>query len=132
MKEIITLADYWMGRDKLYPSELTEVVVLNATELVKRVNSLFNELCICGIKVSSGWRPSAINASIKNAAKKSNHMTGCAIDIADPNGYLSIKILPNLRSLEDCMLWLENPAATKGWVHLQSIPPKSGKRVFNP
>jgi hypothetical protein len=34
--------------------------------------------------------------------------------------------------LQEIGLWQEHPAATKGWCHLQIVPPRSGKRVFFP
>jgi hypothetical protein len=34
--------------------------------------------------------------------------------------------------LESYGLFREDPDWTKGWVHLQSVPPVSGKRTFQP
>jgi hypothetical protein len=34
--------------------------------------------------------------------------------------------------LRDLALWLEHPASTKGWAHVQLRPPRSGRRVFYP
>ena len=128
---MITLADYWMGRDSKFPDDLTPEIEGNAVELLDRVNLLlasFGE----ERKVNSGWRPPSVNAKIPNAAAKSKHMTGQAVDLADPDGDLDDWCLENASELERLQLWQEHPAATKGWCHLQSVPPKSGKRVFYP
>jgi hypothetical protein len=133
VKELITLADYWMGRDAQYPEELTDELIQNATTLLYRVNDLLEELHISAKpKIASGWRPLAINAKTPGAAKASNHIIAKAIDIADPGDFLDIQVLCNHQLLDICNLYLENPTATKGWCHLQWVAPKSGKRVFNP
>jgi hypothetical protein len=59
-------------------------------------------------------------------------MTGQAIDLADPDGDLDEWCLEHPDMLELYGLWQEHPSATKGWAHLQSVPPKSGKRCFYP
>ena len=38
----------------------------------------------------------------------------------------------NKKKLEDCGLWVENPEKTPGWVHFQTLAPKSMSRIFNP
>lgn len=128
----LELKDYWMGRDKLYPEALTPDIEAAASALLERVNSL---LVVFGEErtVNSGWRPPQVNASTPNAALKSKHMTGHAIDLADPDGDLDDWCSENDGSrLIQYGLYMEHPAATKGWCHLQNLPPKSGKRVFYP
>lgn len=130
---MITLTDYWMGRDKEFPLAMTPQIETNAIRTVSLVNALlarFGE----GRKVNSGWRPPAVNAKIPNAALNSKHMTGQAIDLADPDGDLDEWLLTEAgqAALTEIGLWMEHPAATKGWCHLQTIPPKSGRRVFYP
>lgn len=134
---MITLADYWQGRDKQYESELTDQIIANAMRTIERANLLLtrykavtNDTEIR--KVNSGWRPAAVNLSIANAAPRSKHMTGEAVDISDPEGDLDEWCLANLEVLADLELWQEHPAATKGWCHVQTVPPKSGRRVFYP
>lgn len=109
----------------------SEDVESNARELLLRVNAL---LAAVGFKtaVNSGWRPAAYNATVPGAAMFSKHITGCAIDLADPEGELDNLLYEDQRFLIEHQLWMENPLATKGWCHLQSIPPKSGRRVFIP
>lgn len=128
---MITLKDYFMGRDEQYPDELTDELKVNAQETVNRVNELlgmFGEMR----KVNSGWRPVSINASTPNAAPKSKHMTCQACDLDDPEGDLDEWAMNNQWALENCVLFMEHPAATKGWAHFQTVPPRSGKRVFYP
>ncbi len=128
---MISLPEFWMGRDKTHAKDLTQEVRDNATLTVAKVNNL---LAIAKIdaKVTSGWRPPAINAGVKGAAKKSRHMTGQAVDLADPKGDLDRWCLDNLAELERIGLWLEHPDATPTWCHLQTVPPGSGRRVFRP
>jgi hypothetical protein len=61
-------------------------------------------------------------------------MTGCAVDICDvvPERTLARWCLRNLVFLAEVGLWMEDPRWTPGWVHLQSVPPRSGGRVFIP
>ena len=128
---MLTLHDYWMGRDVEHIRDMTGDILGNADETVRKANQLlrtFGE----SRTVNSGWRPPSVNAATPNAALKSKHMTGQAIDLADPDGDLDEWCMENLATLEEIGLWLEHPAATKGWCHLQIVPPKSGKRVFYP
>lgn len=134
---MITLNDYWMGRQHTFKADLTEDIIRNATVTIKRANMLLTKFKSATNdteqrKVTSGWRPPKVNAGVPNAAVRSKHMTGQAIDIADPEGDLDEWCMTNQAVLEEVQLWLEHPSATKGWCHLQTIPPKSGRRVFYP
>lgn len=134
---MITMADYWMGRDQTHARDLTADIERNAVETVKRANLLLGEFRFATHdtefrKVTSGWRPPSVNAGVPGAAPRSKHMTGQAIDIADPEGDLDDWCSDNLGTMERLRLWMEHPSATKGWCHLQTIAPKSGRRVFYP
>jgi uncharacterized protein YcbK (DUF882 family) len=83
-------------------------------------------------KVTSGYRSPEYNATIKNAAKKSNHTLCLACDLHDPDGKLDDFCNKNLQVLESLGLYLESPSATLGWCHVQCVQPKSGKRIFIP
>lgn len=120
-------------------------VLENANELIKRVNLLLESLTTTNISailvpvVNSGWRPASYNATIPNAAKNSKHILGQAVDIADPmeefDAYVSkFDSEGGLKNslLEQFELWREAPIATRGWIHLASVPPPSGKRTFIP
>lgn len=114
----------WITSSGKYPErakseELTDEVKSNATKLIDVVNSFLSELQPEGpISVSSGFRPSSVNSGIKHAAKRSLHISGFAVDIADPDGTLdeAIKKCPEL--LDKYGLWLEDPGHTPGWSHL--------------
>lgn len=136
---IITLDEYWMGRQMTY--DIPESTKLSAEELLFRVNALIATMVEDGVKIetrangsciTSGWRPAAINAGIPNAAPRSKHITGQAIDLYDPEGELDEWCMENPEALSSIALWQEHPSATKGWCHLQSVPPRSGRRVFYP
>lgn len=128
---MITLQEYFRGFDKTHAQELTEEIRTNAEDMVRKVNDLlgasgFNR------RVSSGWRPSEVNKAIPNAATRSKHMVGNACDLEDKDGKLDAWCMANFDELERIGLWVEHPSATKGWCHVQRVPPKSGRRVFYP
>ena len=83
------------------------------------------------LTVSSGYRPAAQNAAA-GGAKKSNHMICAAVDFRDPDQSLAKFLISRLDILEACGLWMEDPASTPTWCHLQIYPPKSGRRIFKP
>lgn len=144
MSDHITMADYWMGRDKAYPDQCTDEIRANAEVIVERANRLLDAAAVDGVvstksdsgfgHVNSGWRPAAVNATIPNAARSSKHMLAQAIDIDDDGGELDEWCLTDTGqdALIRLGLYLEHPAATKGWCHVQSVPPKSGNRTFYP
>lgn len=125
---MITEAEYLKGRDQKAP--LTEKLRANMKTLLSRVNKLrfaWNKPII----VTSGYRPEASNAAV-GGKPKSAHITCEAIDISDPDKELAKWTLANLPLLEELGLYIEDPAYTKNWLHLQIRAPKSGKRVFKP
>lgn len=141
---MITVNDYWMGRDKTYPLALSADIRRNAETMVELVNKLLTLAKVAGVTletnprtgtiVSSGWRPPEVNANTPNAATRSKHMTGQALDLFDPDGDLDDWLMTDdgQRAMADLGLWHENPAATKGWAHLQTVSPRSGRRTFYP
>jgi hypothetical protein len=139
---MITLKDYLGRHAQSAASELNDAIVVNANALLDRVNKLLAEIAKLGIlpginpetgnAISSGWRPPSYNAKVANAAAKSKHMTGHAVDLYDPEGDLDDYLNHNLHLLKQFGLYIEHPAATKNWCHLQSVAPKSGNRVFYP
>lgn len=143
-KPLITLEDWITAsgkyKERLKSPELTEEVKNNATRLLKKVNDVLKELNITEIKVSSGFRPTNINANIKGAAPKSGHTRGLAIDFVDTNEKLD-ELLNSDKSqdlLEKHGIWQEHPSKTKGWSHWDIIErpiknrPGCKKRQFNP
>lgn len=140
----ITLENYLLSRHHLYPDEYTVGVRTCAEETVKKVNSLLAVMEAEGVKleanprtgsiISSGWRPPQINGQVKGAAIRSKHMTGQACDLYDPEGDIDTFLSSDagIRVLTSLGLFLEHPAATKGWSHVQVVPPRSGNRIFYP
>ena len=138
----ISLTDYYMGRELLYGGDLTPERQLNALTTVSRVNTLIAALVAAGVDIevnprtgtliSSGWRPAVLNGTIPGAAPKSKHITCQACDLYDPDGAIDDWCMEHLDVLEKIGLWLEHPSATKSWAHLQTVPPRSGNRVFYP
>jgi hypothetical protein len=137
---MITLEQFYKGRDKHYASELTPEIQANAVETLHRANLLLDKFTAANPKAvvnrgcHSGWRPPEVNASIPHAAPLSNHMTGKAIDIGDDDGQLDKWLMTGegQSALAALYLWLESPTTTPGWSHVQTVPPHSGHRVFLP
>lgn len=139
----ITLHDY-ITSSGAYPErerspELTGVVRANSVVLLDKVNKLLDELNYQGPrKLSSGFRPSAVNAATPGSAKKSLHLQGKALDIIDDKEQTLAKLCaahPEL--LRKYGLFLENPNNTKGkystWVHLDfGTRADRPSRIFNP
>lgn len=128
---MITLKQYFMGRDESYSNQLTPELNDNAIEVVNKANDLLSHLGYSR-GVRSGWRPKEINAMIPGASKTSKHMTCQAVDIEDNDGKLKSWCIQNLSVLEDLGLWMESPEFTPSWLHLQTVAPNSGHRVFIP
>lgn len=99
------------------------------------------------MRVTSGVRDEERQKEIDALAGRtprltSRHIAGDATDFADDAaGSFGQWCLDNLAVLEQCHLYLEDPrycvtydekGAPHRWVHLQSFPPRSGKRVFQP
>ena len=140
---MIELADYYLGRDLTHGHLLGSDLRHNAGITVEVANKLLVLAKTGGVRleasprtggiVTSGWRPPDVNASTPGAALRSLHMQCRAIDLFDPAGDLDDWCLDNATTvLRDLGLWLEHPAATKGWCHVQTVPPRSGRRVFYP
>lgn len=135
---MIDLDAYYNGRDRTYRGELTDEIQKNAEDTIAKANLLlaragFQHVCT----VSSGWRPKTINDTTPNASATSHHLTGRAIDLPDPDRKLAVWCVRNLDVLAEIGLWLEDPRWTydengEHWVHVQTVPPRSGNRVFTP
>lgn len=113
---------------KYDPKELPDGIISNLMELRARLNRL-------GFKpprvFTCTYRSPEHNARV-GGAKKSSHLTGCACDIADADCKLKDYLRTNPELLEECDLYAEDFDSTSTWVHLQSVPPKSGRRIFKP
>ncbi len=137
-REFVTVQDI-LTSSGLYPdraksSEVTQEVLDNAKDLADRVNALLNEIGWQEkVFISSGFRTSASNASVKNAAKRSSHMLGKALDIrqSKPGNKLGelIRKTQNNQGKKGILgkhgLMMESLEATVGkntnWVHLDTV-----------
>lgn len=116
IKDLLTASGKYPSREK-HP-EVTKEVLDNAAKLLEKVNAFLNELGVEEAKVSSGFRPSSVNASTPGAAKRSLHMQGRAIDLEDPSGELD-KLISSRDDLKKKYgLWQESPAHTQNWAHI--------------
>lgn len=136
---LLTMPDYWMGRDKQFAGDLKPFIAANARELVRRVNELLQEFYSAMPQaidrtVNSGWRPPAVNAGVRNAARTSAHLTGEAVDLSDDDEVLDawINSPAGLDALVRCDLYAEHRDYTPRWAHLQTRKVLSGRRVFVP
>jgi hypothetical protein len=127
--DILTSSEKYPEREK--SEECTSRVRIYAADLAERVSRLLNHLNISA-KVSSGFRTSAVNASIPNSAKRSAHMLGCAVDLEDHANALDDAIMKDPGVLTQFDLYLESPHHTPGWCHIQTVRPPSGNRIFLP
>lgn len=132
-KEIIDLENYITGsgkyKDRLQSNELTKEVKDNAVVLLNKVNRLLKKLGITSAKVSSGFRPSAVNAATKGSAKRSLHMIGRAIDIEDPKHELYKKIEEKPELLKEEGLWMEHKDNAPTWCHLDDSTSRTDRPV---
>ena len=65
----------------------------------------------------------------------SRHLHGDATDFLDKDKKLAAFCVQESKPgglLERLGLYMEEPSMTVGWVHLQSHPPASGSRIFQP
>lgn len=147
---MISLEQYWMGRDHQYAADLTHEIIQNAQFTLERVNAVLELAAADGVEavyddnascVASGWRPAAVNGKTQGAAKKSSHMVGLGVDIRDraPDRPLARWALRNVAVLEAHGLWMEDPRWTwyqqqggQPWVHWQARSTGSNIRVFIP
>jgi hypothetical protein len=117
-----------MGREKSYRPSIE--LWVNAAQLLAAINYV-RGVYGKALSVSSGYRPGVFNRAAGGAVG-SAHETCEAIDLYDADGAFAEWCLANLDVLEKAGLYLEDPAHTPGWVHLQTRAPRSGKRVFLP
>ena len=132
--------DVYFKHKKQYEKEFNQEIFNNGLLLLQKVDQLIEILSVNnmfftekeGNIISSGWRPVSYNSKVKNAAKKSNHTLGKAIDLYDANNKVGKYLLKNKKHLEELGLYCEHPDATPGWLHIQTVPPRSGNRFFYP
>ena len=134
---MISVHNYLAQHGTEHEFEMTEEMQMEAESLCEKVNAMLEEFGETRA-LRSGWRPAAVNAATPNAAHKSRHITCQAMDIEDEDGRLKAWVFGTTNEegeyliLEKYELWAEYGAATPTWLHVQIIPPGSGKRVFFP
>ena len=79
-------------------------------------------------EVYGGFRPQ----SCPIGAPQSNHKAGRAVDLYDPYGHIDMWCMAHQPRLREHGIFIEHPDSTPGWSHWQSVPPASGKTVFQP
>lgn len=137
----ITIIQYLMGREHTYHQYFNPVIEKNAITTVNKVNELLKaigddvsfELNPTTMNlVSSGWRPPPVNKATYGAAPNSLHVSAEACDLYDPNGDIDEWCINNVDVLRKLGLSMEHPSMTKGWCHIQTRPPRSGRTIFYP
>lgn len=129
VNDVLTASGKYPKRPIDYPP--SNQVMAHAAVLADRLNRL-HMYWGKQLTLTSGYRPSAINARTPGAARRSLHIIGAAADVADPTWELAKYVLADLPMLAHLELWIEDPHHTPGWVHFQIFQPQSGKRVFIP
>lgn len=144
IKPIISIDLYYtdyvtkVDRRKEYSSDFTPEINANSIILLSKVNSLLTELGIDSGDVTSGWRPPAINSKTANAAKRSAHMIGKAVDLLDNFNQDLAKLVasrPDLLRKYD--LFMEDMGSTRGqntnWCHIDMMSRSDrSSRIFIP
>lgn len=122
---IISIDQYFMGRldYENHPDILT-----NAEILLNKINLLLQNAPFT-VSLRSGYRSPEINKKA-GGSKKSSHMTGEGIDIADNDGIIKRWIKNNFVKVTNLDLFQEHPDHTPTWVHLQTRPTK--RNPFTP
>lgn len=117
------------GQHKWKESEIDIVTKRNLEDLIRKVNALGYTppmratSCLRSIKDQQRINPKSMGSS---------HLYGCAVDIGDADGKFKAWCVANKNKLVECGLWMEDPASTKTWCHLQSYAPASLNRIFKP
>ena len=111
----------------------------NIEKLLKKVNKLQERYGKLQFKVTSGLRSLIYHMGIyrrkgitdpKKIPMKSKHLFGQAVDVEDKDGKFYAWVQKNEAILQELSLHYE--LGTRGWVHLQIVPPASGKTGFWP
>lgn len=128
---MVTLEEYFADSVKrghvITPEERDRAMTLLA-----KANVLFMELGV-DPALNSGHRTREKTLELRaqgyGAAIGGAHETAEGADYADADG-IDDRITDAL--LERFNLYREAPAATRGWIHLQTRAPRSGRRTFYP
>jgi hypothetical protein len=134
---LITSKAFWKGRDVEFKSQLTPTIQVAAADTIRRANKLLEMFYAANPNAvrrdaNSGWRPAAVNKKTSGASPTSWHMFGKAVDIDDDDEDLDEWLMTEAgqKALVECELWMEHPRDTPRWTHVQTVAPRSGRRVF--
>jgi len=113
-------------------NDVPAAVRANGAILLEKVNALLAdpEFPSQNASLRSGYRPPLTNSKTPGAAPNSRHMTGQAVDISDNDEAIDQWLTDD--KLMQYGLYREHPTKTITWVHLQNVPPFSGRRTFFP
>lgn len=137
----LTVDEYFGQHGKGFEKLITTRMELDAKELINAVNGFAEDVGIGDLVQTSGWRPRPINDKI-GGSPNSAHVTAQAIDIWDFNRSIARKLasvdgkgeivhLLNTQ-LARFGLFVESPQFCIDWIHFQTRPVMSGRRIFNP
>lgn len=134
---MISTEDYFRDSRANYAFVPSENDLANAVDLLERVSALEEDFVEDGGQVfsmTSGHRCRAktldLIAKGYRAAVGGKHESAHAVDVADPLNELDAWL--DDEKLASYGLYREHPDATKGWTHLQNVPPGSHNRTFKP
>lgn len=85
-----------------------------------------------GSNVSGYWYGGFRPQDCPEGAPGSSHKVGRGVDRYDPDGDIDQWCMEHQDRLEAHGIYIEHPAATRGWSHWTDRAPKSGRRVFYP
>lgn len=140
---MITIQQYFQL--KVLPAEIIAQFTARAEILLDRVNKLVECAISQGVDTGkidpdtgcqiSGTKGGSGDGGFrtpgtKTGAVNSKHKQAQAVDVYDPNNALDKWLTDEI--LEQFGLYRESPDFTKGWCHLQSVAPGSGKRTYKP
>jgi hypothetical protein len=125
--KFISVEEFLMNRAKM--SDLPDDIVRNLNTIVPKANELLEKFGEYRA-VTSGYRRPEDNARVAVPKMRSAHLTCEAVDLEDKDGRLKAFVTPEL--LTELDLYMEDGAYTPSWLHVQTRPPKSKKRVFIP
>lgn len=126
--------------------EIDQKVVENLQILLEKLQRL-EDAYGSKFEINSGYRTNKEHAQIykkKNDKRKnlglpqippplhSKHLAGQAADISDPHGYVKAWIDRHPEVVKEIDLYFEEFSYCPGYVHVQIVPPKSGRRFFKP
>ncbi len=124
--KLITATEYLMGRAKI--EDLTPELQDNLKRTITAANALLADFGSYR-KVNSGYRR-PIDNKAAGGSPKSKHMTCEAVDLEDKDG--ALKRFCTEEILEKYDLYMEHGSASPSWLHIQVVPPRSGRRIFYP